>query len=406
MRIDTADSGRDALKKTLETQYHLIFMDHMMPEMDGVECLHEIRAQAGGLCRETKIVALTANAGSENQELYVREGFDGYLLKPVNGDELERELMRMLPRELLRVTNSALTEDADASLFIRQRREKKLQVVVTTDSVCDLPRQYVESRGIDVLPYHVRTKNGMFLDGVETEARDVLEYIARQEGELRSEPPAVGEYEKFFASQLLRANNVVHLTMAGGASDGYAAAMEARQTFENVTVIDSGHLSTGLGMMVLAADQMAKNGMNVDKIAQEIKSMKGRFHTSFIVDSTEFLARSGRVSRVIHRFADALMVHPVLGMRDGRIVVKRIYAGTRAYTWRRYIAWALNTREAIDRKLLFITYAGLSGEELRGIADEVRRKVAFEDVVFQETSPAISSNCGPGTFGLSFMTLS
>ena len=63
IQIDTADSGAAALEKTLEKEYHLIFMDHMMPEMDGIECLHRIKNQVGGMCRASKVVALTANAG-------------------------------------------------------------------------------------------------------------------------------------------------------------------------------------------------------------------------------------------------------------------------------------------------------------------------------------------------------
>ncbi len=403
VRIDTAESGREALKKTLETQYHLIFMDHMMPEMDGIECLREIRAQTGGLCRETKIVALTANAGSENRQLYVREGFDGYLLKPVNGDELERELLRMLPRELVRVTERDVLSDRDESLSV-QRREKKLQVAITTDSVCDLPRQYLLSRDIAVLPYHLRTSDGVFLDGVETASRDVLDYMARGCGELRSEPPTTSEYEAFFARQLLRANNIIHITMASGSSAGFASATDATQTFDNVRVFDSGHLSSGLGLMVLAADQMAKNGMSVEQIMEELERMKPRLHTSFVVDSTEFLARAGHISRTLYKVTDGLMCHPVLVLKKNRMDVGRIYVGTRAQTWKRYISWAFNTREPIDRKLLFITYAGLGSEELSGIAEEIKRRINFDEIVFQETSPAVSSNCGPGTLGLAFMT--
>nr|MCR5753684.1 response regulator [Acetatifactor sp.] len=65
VQLTTATSGREALEKTLQDTYHVIFMDHMMPEMDGIECLHKIRTQTGGFCRESKIIALTANAGSE-----------------------------------------------------------------------------------------------------------------------------------------------------------------------------------------------------------------------------------------------------------------------------------------------------------------------------------------------------
>ena len=94
--VDTAASGAEALQKTAGTHYDVIIMDHQMPEMDGVECLRRIREQADGLCRDSKIICLTANVGSDMEKLYRQEGFDGYLVKPVRGKTLEDELARLL----------------------------------------------------------------------------------------------------------------------------------------------------------------------------------------------------------------------------------------------------------------------------------------------------------------------
>ena len=95
--LDTAASGAEALKRTSEKRYDLILMDHQMPEMDGIECLHRIREQTDGLNRDSKIVCLTANVGADMERLYMQEGFDGYLEKPIRGKVLEAEIMRLVP---------------------------------------------------------------------------------------------------------------------------------------------------------------------------------------------------------------------------------------------------------------------------------------------------------------------
>ena len=77
IQIDTASSGAECLKLTQNHHYDCILMDHMMPEMDGIECLHALRVQPGGLCQDVPVIALTANAGSDNQLLYRKEGFSG-----------------------------------------------------------------------------------------------------------------------------------------------------------------------------------------------------------------------------------------------------------------------------------------------------------------------------------------
>ena len=100
--VDTASSGAEALDRTAENRYDIILMDHQMPEMDGIECLHRIRDQENGKCKDSKIVCLTANVGAEMEKQFMQEGFDGYLRKPVNGKILESELVRLTTVDLIR----------------------------------------------------------------------------------------------------------------------------------------------------------------------------------------------------------------------------------------------------------------------------------------------------------------
>lgn len=400
-KISTAASGKQCLKKTLQDRYDVILMDHLMPEMDGIECLHAIRSQTGGLNQNTPVVVLTANAGGENQALYAREGFDGYLLKPVSGTQLETELLRHLPSELVHVMN------ADGNIGIVEApvvaHHKKLRIMISTDSVCDIPENLIRKHYISVMPYRVVTEGGEFLDGVEAETEGILSYIGMRGKQAHSEAPAVADYEDFFAEQLTKAQYVIHITMAQNASKGYANALEASRTFDNVVVVDSGHLSSGMGLMVLRAAEYAAEGMTADRIVDELKRMTKRVKTSFIVDSTEYLARAGRIPAKVNAVCGVFMLHPVIVLKNSSMKVGAIRVGTKDYARRKYIASTLHVSGEIDKKTLFITYTGMKREELREIEEQVKEKVSFENIIYQKASPAISSNCGPGSFGLLFM---
>jgi CheY-like chemotaxis protein/anti-sigma regulatory factor (Ser/Thr protein kinase) len=102
MNIDTVLIGKDALEKTLEKKYDVILMDHLMPVMSGIECLEYIRSQSGGLNRTTPVIVLTANAGSDNRDLYNRAGFDGYLVKPNDIYMMAERLCLLMGNESLR----------------------------------------------------------------------------------------------------------------------------------------------------------------------------------------------------------------------------------------------------------------------------------------------------------------
>ncbi|MBE6909778.1 MAG: response regulator [Ruminococcaceae bacterium] len=101
VQIDTAASGDDGLTLTRGKKYDLIFLDHMMPEKDGIETLHELRLQAENPNLKTPTICLTANAISGAREQYLAAGFDDYLTKPIDADKLEEMLMQYLPKEKL-----------------------------------------------------------------------------------------------------------------------------------------------------------------------------------------------------------------------------------------------------------------------------------------------------------------
>ena len=101
IKITEASSGADAVTLALNNHYDMIFMDHMMPGIDGMEAMKLIRENKGGPCDGTPIFALTANAVSGAKEMYLREGFDGFLTKPIMSDRLEKAIRETLPKELI-----------------------------------------------------------------------------------------------------------------------------------------------------------------------------------------------------------------------------------------------------------------------------------------------------------------
>lgn len=102
VHVDVADSGAACLELIKDRRYDLIFLDHMMPEMDGIETLHRMKEQIPNQSREAPVVALTANAITGAKEMYLAEGFDAFLAKPINPEKLEQMILRLLPRELLK----------------------------------------------------------------------------------------------------------------------------------------------------------------------------------------------------------------------------------------------------------------------------------------------------------------
>lgn len=101
MKVDLAESGRQCLELTKKKTYHLILMDHMMPELDGVETLHRLRTDSTNPNQNTITIALTANATAGSKEMYLEYGFNDYFSKPIQADKLDALLMKHLPQNLI-----------------------------------------------------------------------------------------------------------------------------------------------------------------------------------------------------------------------------------------------------------------------------------------------------------------
>lgn len=99
IQIDTADSGASTLNMVKKKKYDLIYLDHMMPEMDGIETLHAMESLEGNMNTETPVIVLTANAVAGSREMYIREGFTDYMTKPVSYRMLRESLLRYLPAD-------------------------------------------------------------------------------------------------------------------------------------------------------------------------------------------------------------------------------------------------------------------------------------------------------------------
>ena len=399
VQITAVSSGDEALDMTLETPYDVIFMDHKMPGMDGITCFHRIRTQIGGLCHETKVIALTANAGSDIAALYDREGFDGYLVKPVNSDALEEMLMDNLPERL--VTVMSVDNIEEKSRLWREEHKVKAGVEVATISMADLPKDMLDVHGISTIPVEVKTDKGIFRDKVDLSTMDLLEYMGHDEGKARVLPLSQEKYTEAFSEGLGRARNVIFIPMSANITNSsYPTALEAAKSFDNVIVIDPGQLSSGQGMVALEAARLAESGASVEEIVAGVEKKKKLIHTSFIVDDMKYLARAEHVTVHAVELTKAFMVRVVIGMKNGNTHPRGICFGSRDRAWRRYIKSTLRHKDRIDTSLLFITYVGLNREELDKIRDEVEKIVHFDEIRTQEASPAVAIDCGPGTFGL------
>lgn len=402
--IDKALSGREALDLSLRYHYDVILMDHLMPELDGIECLERMRLQSGGLNHNTPVVVLTANAGGENRELYNRAGFDGHLVKPVSGDALEKVMIRFIPREKLIISNNRMT-GTNEDLHATSSHSGKMPVVITSTSLCDLPDSIIRRQGLSIIPFMIRTEEGVFKDGVQMGSDELIRYISSGKN-AETSPPDEAAYTDFFASTLKHAHHIIHIAVTTGMSADYKRASEAAKAFDNVTVINSEAISSATGILVLIAQKLVQMGLSVDDIIDELEMVKHRLKCSFVIDQTEYMAKTGFLSKRLDRMARAINLHPSIRVLNDKAKIGGIWLGDKRRAYGKYISKAFPVDVIPDPEVVFITYVDVPVDVLVWVREEVSKHAYFERVIFKQASAAVSTNCGPGSLGILYFVKS
>jgi len=147
VQITEASSGYECMDLVKKERYDIIFMDHMMPELDGIETLHRMKKIAGNKCSDVPVVILTANAIVGAKERYLEEGFEDYLSKPVQGAKLEAMLKRYIPQELCQPNPF----DTDGGKHLSESKGEEMQIQDDSEEIPEMQeidinyaRQYFE----------------------------------------------------------------------------------------------------------------------------------------------------------------------------------------------------------------------------------------------------------------------
>lgn len=399
LQIDMAESGKACLALTKKHYYHVILMDHMMPEMDGVETLKKMRVQENGLCKESPVIALTANVGSESREFYRANGFQDYLAKPIHGALLEAAIVRYLPENLLEYAEESVLPDGG----VFSVNEKRNRILIATDCSCDLPTEILKDYGIRIMPSYIRTKMGRFSDGEEIDSENLFKHMERNDYTVTTECAAEEEYESFFADLLSESEEVIFITASLSTSDSFVRAKNAAASFGNVHVVDSGHMSCGLGIMVLTAADMVKNNRPVREICSYMAELQAAVSTTIMLRSTEQLYRNGRVGKVLHILCELFQIRPILRMSKGRNIYLRAESGSYEKAVRHYVHRQLKEHQKINPCILFVSYAGCTADMIEYVVKQAKREVDFEQVIVQKASATMASNIGLGSIGLMYM---
>ena len=277
------------------------------------------------------------------------------------------------------------------------------KILIASDSTSDLSAELIEKYGIKILPLGVTLGDKTFTDGVDIDP-DMIYTNYEKTGQLpKTAAVNIADFEDFFEEQTNAGYSVVLFTISSEMSSTYHNAHLAAETFENVYVVDARNLSTGGGLLVLTAAEMAEKGCGAEEIYNECTRLTEYVDASFVIDSLEFLHKGGRCSALAALGANLLQLKPCIVVKGGKMGVSKKYRGKFGAVLPQYISDRMGDASDIYLDKVFVTHAGCDMEIVNMCVAKVKEIAPEANVMITRAGCTVSSHCGRNTLGVLFI---
>lgn len=278
-----------------------------------------------------------------------------------------------------------------------------MNIKILSDSTCDLSPEILEKHNISLMSLTVVKGGESFRDCVDITPADIYAHVAAGGDLCSTAALGVGEYEEAFAKYSKEYDAVVHINISSEFSCSHQNACLAAEDFDNVIVIDSRNLSTGQGLVVLKACELAKTCTDLAALKEELVAFTDKVEASFLLDRLEYMVKGGRCSSAAALGANLLNLKPCIEVKNGKMSVVKKYRGNYAKCLANYVKDRLADRDDLDKGTLFVTRTPVSDECLEAVKNAVAQYGNFETTYYTEAGCTISCHCGPGTLGVLFV---
>lgn len=277
------------------------------------------------------------------------------------------------------------------------------QIIISSDSTCDLSKELVDRYQIHIQPMGISLGDQIYRDGVDI-TPDMIYAHHEKTGQLpKTSAINVVEDLEYFEELTKDGSAVIHFTISSSMSSTYNNACVAAQEFENVYVVDARNLSTGSGLLVLAAAEMVQEGLEAQQIVEKLNDLADRVDASFVVDNLEYLVKGGRCSTLAALGANLLQLKPCISVKNGAMGVGKKYRGKFEKVLLTYVADRLADAEDICLDRVFVTHAGCDPKVVESVAEAVKNTLPFREILVTRAGCTVSSHCGANTLGVLFI---
>ena len=279
---------------------------------------------------------------------------------------------------------------------------KKIRIVA--DSTCDLSAEIIEKYGISIVPLCILLDETSYYDGLDITPEEIYEWSDEHKATPKTAAISFDKTLEVLKPFMDDGDDIIFFCISSqmSSTSNVAKLVGDGEDYERLFVIDSQNLSTGIGLQVIRACELAAAGKSAEEIVEEINGARSLVRASFVVDTLTFLARGGRCSAVTALMANTLKLHPQILVKEGKMGVGKKFRGKTAVAIDAYVEDLMPAIKEADPRRVFITHSGCSEDIISAVKSKLEALGYFDEILVTQAGGVISSHCGPNTLGVLF----
>ena len=278
------------------------------------------------------------------------------------------------------------------------------KIRITADSTCDLSESLLQKYEISILPLNIVLDMKSYSDGEEISPDEIYVWSEKMHKTPKTAAVAYDRALEMASAFQKNGDEMIFFGISESMSTtcNVMRMVKEELNYTGMYVIDSQNLSTGIGLQVLRAAELAAQGLAAQEIVTQIEQERGRVRASFVVERLDYLAMGGRCSSVVALFGGKLKLKPRIEVTDGKMEAGKKYRGNQDKVILKYVQdMEMQLRQA-DPHRIFITHSGCEEAVIRSVEEYLKGLHHFEEILITRAGGVISSHCGPGTLGILF----
>ena len=277
-----------------------------------------------------------------------------------------------------------------------------MKIAISVESTVDLSKELIKQYNIEMIPFTVLLGETAYLDGDITED-DIFDFVAKEKVLPRTSAVNDFQYREYFDNLLAKGYDaIVHISLSSDISSSCQNAIHAAAKYNNVYIVDSRSLSTGIALLAIYACKLRDKGVDAKTIAEKTRARTPYVQASFVIQTLEYLHKGGRCSGLLRFGATILRIKPQIIVSDGKMAPAKKYIGRKSQVVAQYCKDTLEQFANPDLSVGFVTHTQAT-PEMVAVAIDAMKERGFKTIYETTAGATITSHCGPQTLGILFI---